>query len=72
MSRDTIIRQIASKNGVDKTQVEQDMLEAIMVGFNSTDPEVADVWKKICPENKKPSIEDVLNFCAARVLGQKI
>lgn len=71
MTTKQIIRQIAKEQGVTTKQVETDMKEAIREAMENTkasgDPVAKELWKRLAPDGKEPSIEKFLNFCAAEL-----
>ena len=71
MTNKQIIRQIAKDQGVTTKQFEADMKEAIREAMENTkasgDPVAKELWERLAPDGKEPSIEKFLNFCAAEL-----
>ena len=75
MTTKQIIRQIAKEQGVTPKQVETDMKEAIREAMENTkasgDPVAKELWGRLAPDGKEPSIEKFLNFCAAELHNRR-
>ncbi len=69
MNFKNIIRQIAKQNGVTPAEVRKDIREAIRIGMASPDPAVQAHWRKMSPTGDKPSINQVLTYLVANVVG---
>ena len=65
-----IIKQIAMQNGVTPEYVEEEMRKAMRAGMASTDPHAQELWKKIAPDGKEPSIDRFLEFVSGRVKSE--
>ena len=69
MNFKNIIRQIAKQNGVTPAEVKKDIREAIRIGMTSPDPAVQAHWRKMSPTGAEPSINQVLAYLVANVVG---
>lgn len=69
MNFKNIIRQIAKQNGVTPAEVKKDIREAIRIGMASPDPSVQAHWRRMSPTGAEPSINQVLTYLTANVVG---
>ena len=69
MNFKNIIRQIAKQNGVTPAEVKKDIREVIRIGMASPDPAVQAHWRNMSPTGDEPSINQVLTYLVANVVG---
>ncbi len=68
MNINSILKQIAVKNGVSVAQVRQDIQAALDEGWNSSDEKVRAYWRKIPTKHEKPTLEEVILFLIAECI----
>ena len=63
MNTKEIIEEIAKRENMSPEIVENEMRYAIRQAMDSQTPEAKDLWKKLAPDGKEPSIDRFLEFC---------
>ena len=57
MKIEEIIKAVAKQNHSTPEEVEKEMRMAIREAMNTKDPQAQELWKRIAPDGKEPSIE---------------
>jgi len=67
MNANEVIKQIARDHNKTTQEVEREIRKAIRAAMSSPEPRAKEMWKRIAPDGKEPSIEKFLDFCVREI-----
>ncbi len=67
MNTKKVLEQIARENNITLEKAELEMATAIRAAMVSSDPLAKEMWKKIAPSGKEPTVEEFLRYCAKKL-----
>ncbi len=68
---DEIVKRLAEKEGIQKNIVIEEMMQAILAGFQNEDPAVQAQWKKLFPDGDCPTPEKFIETMAREVVKEE-
>ena len=61
------IEKIAEREGISVESVYAEMQKAIEAGYSNPDPVIQEYWKKIAPDGKMPTPEQVIEILSKKI-----
>lgn len=65
------LRTIAEQEGITENEVRDEIAYAISLALKSNNPKMQHFWKNIPCEGESPTIEEIIDYIALGISGQK-
>ena len=63
-----ILEEVAERQGTTAEELQHSIQEAIDTGFDNPDPEVQAAWSRVPFSGERPTLEDLIAYCLARMI----